>query len=333
MSFKKIRYNLLVIGLIALVGCYIGMSFFLSQTNSSGTNAGGDNNGFIIPIDPDEEEDDTPFFSDNDGDYSGSSSQTKPEVTAKPLDRVINGLKMLNEAKSYNSLFNSTIVNTASIMNVPATQLVKGRVDKGVNSKGEQVYIEENYYYSNETGLAAGFVANYFKGFYTNEATGKTQVGITNKYNYNDMTYDLNGASRNQLMDTASVLDEFKILQGQEFPIKITSVTAKEGKNEVDSPSYKNHTQISINLKSPDYLSQNYVDFYTSSGQLTEVNYISVEIIFHISKKTGKIAQITRKEELTAQVVGMPTSVTSVITTNQYFYNVDSVAEPLRDSL
>ncbi len=62
MKFKKIRYNLLIIGLISLICCYMGMTIFMAQPSSTdGGSAdsnieveGGDNEQ--LPTDPSMEE-------------------------------------------------------------------------------------------------------------------------------------------------------------------------------------------------------------------------------------------------------------------------------------
>ena len=318
MNFKKLRYNLLVIGLVALVACYLGMSFLLStpaNDANGGSNAG--DTGIVVPEPPE----------DDPGEDDPSEVVDLPTDAYKLLAY---SLDILNNGKGYESSFKSSVSNTAS--GVSAVQYMDGKVLRGVNSKGEKVSIEENYLYSFETGMAGSMVARFFKGFYENRDTGMTQVGITNSYNYSAQTFDLSTASRNNVVTTEDALNEFKILQGLDFPIKINASTTKITN---DDPRGKTYRKITVSVTNFSSLSKNFVEYYSSSGQMKDVEYSKINITFNINKKTGYIASIVREEAFSATAVGTPLGeipVSSKVTTVQTFTNMNK-AIALRDSL
>lgn len=325
MNFKKLRYNLIVIGLVALVACYLGMSFLLSQPANAGdpgSNAG--NSGIIVEPEPPED------------DPNEEEPGEDVNVPIDPWELLEFSLDILNNGKGYESTFKSAVVNTAHTTGfgpVPATQYMDGKVIRGVNSKGEKVSVEENYFYSFESGMAAGSVANYFKGFYVNNDTGMTQVGITSDYNYKNQTFNLANASRNQTMTTENALSEFKILQGLDFPIKINKNTVKIINNDTSGKTYR---EIAVVYKNPASLPRNYIDYYTCSGQMKDVKYSSLTITFKIHNKTGNIYSIKREEAFNATAINAPVidtcPLTSKVTTVQTFTKMNKTIE-LRDSL
>ncbi len=313
-----------MIGLVALVGCYLGMSFLLSQpagTGDSGSNAG--NSGVIVEPEPPED------------DPNQEDPSEEIDVPVDPFELIAFSLDILNNGKGYESTFKSAVVNSAqtSVGTIPATQYMDGKVVRGTNSKGEKVSIEENYFYSFEGGAAAGSVANYFKGFYVNNSTGMTQVGITNDYNYKNQTFNLANASRNETITTEKALSEFKVLQGLDFPIKINANTVKIINNDTQGKTYR---EITVLYKNPSSLPKNYLDYYTCSGQMKDVVYQSLSITFKIHNKTGNIYSIKREESFRATAVNAPVvgscPINSKATTVQTFANMNKTIA-LRDSL
>lgn len=312
MSFKKLRYNLLVIGLVALICCYIGMNFLFAPA-PLGINDGASQG----------EEDDDIIIDDNiKEDGNDEEPPADVEIPTDAIELIQYGLDIINSGNGYTSTISTTINNEA--VGVTAIQYVDGKVSKGVNSKGEEVSVEENYYHSNASGPAAGMVANFFKGFYVNETAGTTQVAFTNDYDASAQTYNIANAYRNETVATADALSEFKILQGQGFPIKITKRNVNITQ---DNTRNKNVRIITVKVTDFSSLSDNFIDFFASTGQMKDINYSYLEIKFTINKNNGYITKIQRNETFTATAVNVPVlgsvGVTSNVSVTQSFQNMN----------
>ena len=312
MSFKKLRYNLLVIGLIALICCYIGMTFIFVDSKSIDVNQ-GNIQGADDPVVDDEQ-------LDEDGNNDAPAEDAV--IPTEAIELIQYGLDIIANGNGYTSTFNTTIVNEA--VGVSAVQYVDGKISKGVNSKGESVSVEENYYYSTESGVAGSMVANFFKGFYVNQTAGTTQVATTKDYNASAQTYNLANADINKIMSTQDALNEYKILQGQGFPIDITKTNCIITK---DDTSNKNVRIITVKIRDFSSLSQNFLDFFSSTGQMQDINYSSIVISFTINKHNGYITKVQRTENFTSTAVNVPVlgsvGVNVQATTIQSFKNMN----------
>ena len=301
--------------LIALIGCYMGMSFFVDNDTAIGLQQGGseqidasdDTEGEIVIGDDDKDEDDDEEFI----------------MPAGALDAVLVGLNLLNNGSGYESSITQTMSNTA--MGMTVVQNIVGTIKKGVNSNGESVSVENFFFYSNATGIAANQVANYYRGIYVNYDTGSAQVVITPNYNYSSQTYDLSGATRNDQTTIDSVLSEFGIIQGEGFPLNITKSNAIITNDDNKS---KTTREITISLQASS-LSQGYKNYWLSNGQLENLSYGSntISVTFKIQKKTGAITQIIRNENFSAKLnySGLNVNVESNVRTIQNFTKVDSI--------
>lgn len=301
--------------LIALIGCYMGMSFFVDNDTAIGIQQGGseqidasdDTEGEIVIGDDDKDEDDDEEFI----------------MPAGALDAVLVGLNLLNNGSGYESSIAQTMSNTS--MGMTVVQNIVGTIKKGVNSNGESVSVENFFFYSNATGIAANQVANYYRGIYVNYDTGSAQVVITPNYNYSSQTYDLSGATRNDQTTIDSVLSEFGIIQGEGFPLNITKSNAIITNDDNKS---KTTREITISLQASS-LSQGYKNYWLSNGQLENLSYGSntISVTFKIQKKTGAITQIIRNENFSAKLnySGLNVNVESNVRTIQNFTKVDSI--------
>lgn len=312
MSFKKLRYNFLVIGLVALICCYIGMTFLFTDSSMNINQGNIEDNVDEGYVDDDKLEDDG----------NNEEPPANVEIPTDAISLIQYGLNIIANGNGYESTFSTTIVNEA--VGISAVQYVDGKVNKGINSLGESVSIEENYYHSNETGVAGSMVANYFKGFYINEDTGLTQIATTNDYDTTAKTYSLENATLNKIVDTSTALDEYKILQGQGFPINITKSNCIITR---DNTQNKNVRIITLKINNFSSLSDNFINFFTCTGQMTNINYTSIEISFTINKNNGYITKIQRTENFYATAINVPVlgsvSVNVQATTIQSFKNMN----------
>ncbi len=293
----------------------MGMSFFVDNDTAIGLQQGGseqidasdDTEGEIVIGNDDKDEDDDEEFI----------------MPAGALDAVLVGLNLLNNGSGYESSITQTMSNTA--MGMTVVQNIVGTIKKGVNSNGESVSVENFFFYSNATGIAANQVANYYRGIYVNYDTGSAQVAITPNYNYSSQTYDLSGATRNDQTTIDSVLSEFGIIQGEGFPLNITKSNAVITNDDNKS---KTTREITISLQASS-LSQGYKNYWLSNGQLENLSYGSntISVTFKIQKKTGAITQIIRNENFSAKLnySGLNVNVESNVRTIQNFTKVDSI--------
>ena len=293
----------------------MGMSFFVDNDTAIGLQQGGseqidasdDTEGEIVIGDDDKDEDDDEEFI----------------MPAGALDAVLVGLYLLNNGSGYESSITQTMSNTS--MGMTVVQNIVGTIKKGVNSNGESVSVENFFFYSNATGIAANQVANYYRGIYVNYDTGSAQVAITPNYNYSSQTYDLSGATRNDQTTIDSVLSEFGIIQGEGFPLNITKSNAVITNDDNKS---KTTREITISLQASS-LSQGYKNYWLSNGQLENLSYGSntISVTFKIQKKTGAITQIIRNENFSAKLnySGLNVNVESNVRTIQNFTKVDSI--------
>ena len=293
----------------------MGMSFFVDNDTAIGLQQGGseqidasdDTEGEIVIGDDDKDEDDDEEFI----------------MPAGALDAVLVGLNLLNNGSGYESSITQTMSNTS--MGMTVVQNIVGTIKKGVNSNGESVSVENFFFYSNATGIAANQVANYYRGIYVNYDTGSAQVVITPNYNYSSQTYDLSGATRNDQTTIDSVLSEFGIIQGEGFPLNITKSNAIITNDDNKS---KTTREITISLQASS-LSQGYKNYWLSNGQLENLSYGSntISVTFKIQKKTGAITQIIRNENFSAKLnySGLNVNVESNVRTIQNFTKVDSI--------
>lgn len=318
MTFKKWKYNLLVIALIAIIGFYIGMSFFVFEDSVPGAQQ-GDSSGSVLPDDevppPDIEID------DDEEDYG-----EEIVLPTDPLKLVNYGISLINDGKGYQSTFSQTITNTAKtpVGDVVATQYIVGDLSKGVNAQGQQVSVENLYFYSFETGLAADQVANYYRGVYVNYDTQKGQIATTSAYNYTDKTYDLSQASRNDKdVSISAVTDEFGYIQAEGIPLTLNVKNATVTSNNTNKSKIYQYVTIVFDRAS---LSEGYKNYWLSNGQLSNLQYTSdVTFEFTIHKETGAITQINRTESFNANVNygGMNVTVATKVVTIQNFSAVN----------
>ncbi len=320
MTFKKWKYNLLVIALIAIIGFYIGMSFFVFEDSVPGAQQ-GDSSGSVLPDDnvppPDIEIDD---------DYDEEDDGEEIILPTDPLKLVNYGISLINDGKGYKSTISQTMTNTAKtpVGDVDATQHIVGDISKGVNSEGQQVSVENFYFYSFETGLAANQVANYYRGIYVNYDTQKGQIAFTSAYNYTDKSYDLSQASRNdQNVSLESITDEFGIIQGEGFPLTLNVKNATVTSNNTNKSKIYQYITIVFDRAS---LPESYKNYWLSNGQLSNLQYTSdVAFEFTIHKETGAITQIVRTENFSANVTysGMNVTVATNVVTIQNFSSIN----------
>lgn len=318
MNFKKIRYNLIVIGLVALVLCYMGMSVFFVP--SSG-NISGPGSAQEEPIEDPTSPDDV----SGDDETGDDEIDDETDIPTDAIELINYALDILNNGAGYESTYTSSITNTpTSMQNIKPVQNLSSVITKGVNSKGEKVGIQKDFYYSSYSGVGDSMLARYFRGYYHNQTTGQVNIIETSDYNSTAKTYNKDAAYRNEVKSYDEIIDEFKIIYTQSFPLKFTKKNSTIIKD--DSKSSKTTRTITVSVKI-DSLSQEYLDFYTSTKQMKDIKYQKVEVTFVINKNTGYITKIKRNELLNSTAINIPVlgsmAMQSSISIEQSFKNMN----------
>ncbi len=306
MTFKKLRYNLLVFGLIALVVVYLAMTIFLTQPSETKDNQANSSQSADVTPPPAEEED------------PGMNEEPDPGVTVpkKGLPLVIFALDILNNGLGYESTYTSELTNVATL-NISVTQKVVGTIARGVNSAGDSVVAEKLFYHAeNPPAVAANQVANYFLGLYSNLNNNTTQIVKTTNFDWRKQTYNAEG-QRNEVVSTPEAISEIKLIEGLEYPVSITAKTVSLvwDKDDVINSNYRS---IRVKVRNMSSLSQNFKDNYGASGDMKNIQYQSVEMEFKINKKNGYLYSVTRYESLKSKALDSFDVTSNVVVTQTF---------------
>lgn len=303
MKFKKLRYNIIVVGLIAIVSCCV--AFPLVAGGGTSTNQGQIEEPIIDQIDEPEVEPDDIEIDEEDCDEENSFEYYKA------IDLIDYSIDLLYNGKGYSSTYTQTCLNTASAVGTKITvpQYSKGKITRSGNKS-----LQETYLWSTYTGIGADQTQNFFQYYYTDKDNDVFMDGITKNYDKDAMTYDAGSLQSNQ-MSYADGMNKWLVLYGDSFPVKTTK------KDTIYSDKTTgNYREIKV-IYDVKNLSSNVKEFFGTTGQMTNINYTNLEMIYKINIKTGKMYSITRIEKLSGRAAGFD-SVTSS-TTKQTFTSVD----------
>lgn len=275
--------------------CYMGMSIFFAPSNDNVNSPGSAQdenvNDPMLPEDP-----------TDDGNYDDLDGEKG--IPTDAIELINYGLDVLNNGLGFECIYTSSITNTPKgLTDVNPVQKLSSVMSRGVNSKGEKVGIQRDFYYANYSGIGDSMLARYFRGFYDNQTTGQVNVIETNDYNLADKTYNVKAAYRNDLTSYDTIIDEFKIIYTRNYPFKFTQKNCTIIKD--DSKKSKIYRTITVSVKM-NALSQEFLDFYTSTKQMKNINYQKVEITFVVNKNNGYIAKINRSELLNSTAINVP---------------------------
>lgn len=306
MKFKKLRYNIIVVGLIAIVSCCVAFPLIVGGGNS--TNQGQIDDPTIEepiddpiddPVDPEDPDDSDDEDEDNGFEYY------------KAADLIDYSVKLLYSGKGYSSTYTQTCLNTADAIGAKITvpQYSKGKITRSGNKS-----LQETYLWSSYSGIGSDQTQNFFQFYYTDKDNDKFIDGSTSNYNKDSMTYDASSLQYNE-MSYADGMNKWLVLYGDSFPVKTTK------KDTIYSDKTTgNYREIKV-IYDVKGLSKNVKEFFGSTGQMTDINYTGLEMVYKINIKTGKMYSVTRIEKLSGKAAGF-NAVTSC-TTKQTFTSVD----------
>lgn len=309
MKFKKFRYNLIVFGLVAIIAFAFALPLFTSQPllDEIGGAEVEDFDPQDASEDPQEEEDEE------------DEEENDEFMTFKAIDWLNYSLDLLYNGQGFECSYLQTSLNTAHtpVGDVPVTQNIKGLIKRnGKNS------LEESYYWSDFNGLAAikDRLPKCYKYYYVDRDNNKIYAGATGVYDKDAMTYDMSKGDFREF-SLKEGLDKFVFLMGDEFVIKTT-------KNEIYNYK-KTNKQVEISVKYKlENVPQRIKDSFTSTGELSNINYKSLSINYVIDAKTGKMKSMTKTEEFDCKAVGM--SNTMKLVSKYIFSKVDEPIEFVR---
>ena len=314
MKFKKFRYNLIIVGLVAIIGCFVALPLITGGASDV-------NQGIILEEEPAEEveniEDFIPEDEESDEEeYSIFEDMSNVELLNYAIDKLYNG-------KGFYSTYTQEACNVTSVAGVGSVsvpQRCKGTITRsGKNS------LQEYYYYSEYSGIKADELKRFYQFDYVNRDNGTFTQGKTSTYDYQKMTHDMSKGSKTTMSYEEGV-SKFVLLYGDEFPI-VTN--AKKGDiitviNNGDSDYRTLEVKYNVNN-----LPKSVKDLFGITGQLQNINYKSLKIVYKINLNNGNMVSMKRVEQITAVVAGFPSELTT--TTTQNFKSVDkeqTIIEP-----
>lgn len=316
MRFKRFRYNLIVGGLVAIVGCCVALPVISGGKND--TNQGTTiNDSSIVEENTNEDEFDIIDEEfDEDEDVSIYEDMSAVELIKHSVDKLYNG-------KGYYSTYTQTAITESTGMTIP--QYAKGIIVRsGKNS------LQENYFYTGYSGVGSGSLKRFYQYYYVNRDNNTFTDGVTYSYDKDKMTYDMSCGSRTT-MSYDEFIQNYCMLYGDSFPI---TTNPKKGdviySDRIDG-SYR-IIEVNYNVKN---IPSCVKDLFGITGQLKNINYTSLKYTYKISLRTGNMVSSSRIEKISANATGVPVLGTvatqMTMTTTQYFKSVDeeqTIVEP-----
>ena len=289
MRFKKFRYNLIIVGLVAIIGCFIALPLITggqSDVNQGSTIEDIANEPEIVQ--PEEEFENNEFEEDEEDESDFFEDMSNLELLNYSLDKLYNG-------KGFYSTYTQNAYNATSVMgttvNVPQ-RCVGTIVRSGRNS------MQESYFYSEYSGIKADELKRFYQYDYVDRDTNTFTQGQTSSYNYQNMTYDMSVGSRVSMSYDAAVA-KYRIFYGDTFPI-VTNPKKGDIVIAKTSGNYKT-IEVTYNVKNvPNCVKE----VYGITGQLKNINYQSLKITYKINLKNGKMVSMVREEKLSAIAAG-----------------------------
>ncbi len=323
MRFKKLRYNLIMFGLVAIVGCSVAIPLTSTPIIDG-------NHGMVDPETP--EIPDVPGIEGEDKD-DPNYEEDKFLLTGD-FDLINYSINMLYNGNGFNAVFNQTLMNNATVMGqtIPALQSAVGNLKKNKTHS-----LEEAFYYADVPPIGGDQVKNHYEYKYIDNINqtfqkGNSKTGDANgsNYDYKNKTYNLTGGDfENLTLDQA--YDKHCVLVGDSYTVQtnVKTVFSKGVVETIEDEKFGKYRSIEINYdvsKLPARVLQN----FGSTGQLTNIKYDSpygYKVIYKINLNTGKMISLTRVEAFTGYNPQYKASMQSKATTTYTFLSVDREQE------
>ena len=309
MKFKKFRYNLITIGLIAIICCCVALPIVTGSVEVNQGSIEEPSDDVILPIEPSDPE-------NPDNDVEDEDQVEEEEIPSSASDLIAYSLNLLYNGKGFKSAYTQNITNVANILGTDfkVVQSVKGNVIRnGADS------LQENYFWSNWTGPGKEQLKNEYQFYYIDGKSKKLTYGSTQDYSKDKMTYNL-AAGNSTEITLAEGYDKFYYFVGDDFLMKAPQT--KKGDIIYSDKEISNYREIQViyNIKN---VPKNLIESYGSTGQLKDIEFNKLTITYKINIKTGKMMCITKNQNMTATNPAMGVRVTSTVSSTQTFSSVD----------
>jgi len=304
MKFKKFRYNLIVVGLIAIVGCAIIFPLFTAQPMESG----------FGETEIEQELDPTVNENEEINEDEEEVEENDEFLSFKAVDWLEYSIDLLYNGKGFESTFTQIILTNTEVagIKISVPQNSKGTIKRsGKNS------LEEAYFWSTWDGIKSDQLKNSYQYFYINRDTDTMCRGETKSYDKDKMTYDMS-SGKVETYTYQEGMDKFLFMAGDDLQLTTN-------KNEIYEYTKKNNTVEIKAVYKIENIPDSYKKFFGTTGQLNDISYKSLIVTYTIDMTTGKMKSITRTEVLTGTSMGV--NATMNITTKQIFQKVDEDVE------
>lgn len=310
MKYKKLRYNVIIFGLVAIIGCCVAFPLITGSSKNDINQGAIDDPSIVEPEIPDEPVE--PSDPEDPEDSEDGDEEEESFEYYNDYDLINYSVNMLYNGKGYSSTISQTCLNTAGIGGITLTvpQYSKGRIVRSGN-----VSLQEEYLWSTYKGIKDDQCKNYYTFYYIDKNNDKFIEGNTKDYDPNKMTHNSSSISTIN-MTYSEGMNKWMVMYGDAFPLKTTKGTTTQ----VYHSDKKGYRTIEVNYN-VDKVPSKVKQFFGATGQMTKINYLSLKVVYKINLKTGKMYSITRTEKLTAIAAGCADETTAV--TTQVFRSVD----------
>lgn len=317
MKYKKLRYNIIVFGLVAIIGCCVAFPLITGGSKNDINQGAIEEPSIIEPEIPDEPSE--PIDPDLDIPDDSDEEEGEDFEYYKAIDLIDYSLNMLYNGKGFSSTIRQTCTNTATAMGATITV---PQESSGTIKRSGNISLQEEYLWSDYTRLGSDQCKNYYSFYYIDKDNNKFVEGKSEDYDRTNKTYNSSAVSSTSMTYTEG-MNKWLVMYGDSFPIKTTkSDTIYSDKIEGD------YRVIKV-IYAVNKLSKNVKEFYGTTGQLNNINYTSLEIVYKINIKNGRMKSISRAEKLTGtgEASGFKTPVTTMAVTTQTFTSWDKEQE------
>ncbi len=269
--YKKLKYNLMLVLLIAVIGIFLGATSVLS----------GVSDGSLSPDIGDETE------VDEGQGQMPTGKFVPPSATASAFTRIAFGFKVLKEGDGFESEIVQTIISMGQVQNIYSKSLRAGITD----------YSEE-WQYSN-----ISFAKNEFVSKYSNGTNVRTNIiKNSSKFSVEAKSYEQGFADvrlQSPARDFVARVGNFN-----DFPLTINNKTSSLSR--YDKLTDKNNYVITVSFN-PSMVDSTYLQLLQDNGT-QGVSFKEITITFKINKTTGFFSSIAKNEKFNTVYAGIPVS-------------------------
>lgn len=278
--YKKLKYNLMLVLLIAVIGIFLGATSVLSSVSDVNLNPNPNTDN---QIELEENQNQMPTGKFN-----------PPSATAGAFTRIDFAFKVLKEGDGFKSETTQTVVSMGQVQNIFTRALRAGEID----------FVEE-WQYSNTS-----FAKNEFVSRYNDGTTVKTNI-IKNKSKFSGESKSYQEGFADERLEISTKNFVERVGNFNDFPLTVNANTSTVTR--YDKVSDKNNYIISVSFN-VSKINQKYLNAFVDNGT-QDVNFKEISITFRINKKTGFLASISKNEKFSTVYTGISVNCDANLTT------------------